>query len=144
NAGLKLAPTNVDLLTDRGVVLASAGKYWEAVDDFNKAHDLAQDRADILTYRASAYRLLNSLDLASDDIAEAIRLKPNSPNAYLERGITRQLKNDAAGARADWQKVMTIGAGTPAADEAAANLSQLDRPGPQTTPARAPFIDWPR
>ena len=138
NAGLKLAPTNVDLLTDRGVVLASAGKYWEAVDDFNKAHDLAQDRADILTYRASAYRLLNSLDLASDDIAEAIRLQPNSPDAYLERGIIRQLKNDAAGARADWQKVMTIGAGTPAADEAAANLSQLDRPGPQTTPPPAP------
>jgi tetratricopeptide (TPR) repeat protein len=137
NAGLKLSPANVDLLTDRGVVLASTGKYWEAIDDFNKAHDLAQDRADILTYRASAYRLLQSLDLASDDIAQAIRLQPKNADAYLERGIIRQLKNDLAGARSDWQKAMSLGAGTPAADEAAANLSQLDRPGPQTTPPAA-------
>ncbi len=137
NAGLKLSPANVDLLTDRGVVLASTGKYWEAIDDFNKAHDLAQDRADILTYRASAYRLLQSLDLASDDIAQAIRLQPSNADAYLERGIIRQLKNDIAGARSDWQKAMSLGAGTAAADEAAANLSQLDRPGPQTTPPAA-------
>jgi tetratricopeptide (TPR) repeat protein len=134
NAGLKLAPTNVDLLTDRGVVLAANGKYWEAIDDFNKAHDLAQTRVDILTYRASAYRLLQSLDLANDDIADAIRLDPKNADAYLERGIIRRLKNDVAGARADWQKTMSLGAGTSAADEAAANLSQLDQPAPAPAP----------
>ncbi len=140
NAGLKLAPTNVDLLTDRGVVMASQGKYWDAIDDFNKAHDLAGERADILTYRASAYRLLQSLDLASDDIAEAIRADPNFADAYLERGIIRRLKNDIPGARADWQKAMQLGAGTPTADQAAANLSQLDQPAPPATtqPATTP------
>lgn len=136
NAGLKLAPENVDLLTDRGVVMASQGKYFDAIDDFNKAHDLAQDRADILTYRASAYRLLQSLDLAGDDISEAIRLDPHFADAYLERGIIRRLKNDIPGARADWQQAMKLGAGTPTADQASANLSQLDKPAPtpQTTP----------
>ena len=137
NAAIKLAPQNVDLLTDRGVVLASTGKYWDAIDDFNKAHDLARSRADILVYRASAYRLLQTLDLANDDINEALRLDPTDADAYLERGIIRQLKKDTPGARADWQKAMTLGAGTPTADEAAANLSQLDRPGPQTTPPPA-------
>jgi tetratricopeptide (TPR) repeat protein len=128
NAALKLAPNDPDLLTDRGVTLASTGKYWEAIDDFNKAYDLARDRADILTYRASAYRLVQSLDLASDDIAEAIRLQPKSPEAYLERGIIRRLGNDIPGARADWQKVMSLGPGTPAADAAANNLKQLEQP----------------
>jgi tetratricopeptide (TPR) repeat protein len=130
NAALKLAPSDVDLLTDRGVTLASTGKYWDAIDDFNKAHDLARDRADILTYRASAYRLIKSLDLASQDIAEAIRLQPKSPEAYLERGIIRRLSNDLPGARADWQKAMALGPGTPAADSAATNLKQLDQPAP--------------
>lgn len=139
NAGLKLAPSNVELLTDRGVVMASQGKYWDAIDDFNKAHDLAGDRADILTYRASAYRLLQSLDLASDDISEAIRVDPHFADAYLERGIIRRLKNDIPGARADWQQAMKLGAGTPTADQAAANLSQLDQPAatqPATPPAQ--------
>jgi tetratricopeptide (TPR) repeat protein len=130
NAALKLAPADVDLLTDRGVTLASTGKYWDAIDDFNKAHDLARDRADILTYRASAYRLVQSLDLASDDIAEAIRLQPNNPDAYLERGVIRRLGNDIPGARADWQKAMSLGPGTPAAQSAANNLKQLDQPAP--------------
>ena len=130
NAALKLAPGDVDLLTDRGVTLASTGKYWEAIDDFNKAHDLARDRADILTFRASAYRLVKSLDLASEDIAESIRLQPTNPEAYLERGIIRRLGNDIPGARADWQKAMSLGPGTPAAATAAANLKQLDQPAP--------------
>ena len=130
NTALKLAPSDVDLLTDRGVNLASTGKYWEAIDDFNKAHDLARDRADILTYRASAYRLVKSLDLASEDITEAIRLQPRNPEAYLERGIIRRLSNDLPGARADWQEAMALGPGTPAADSAATNLNQLDQPAP--------------
>jgi len=130
NAALKLAPSDVDLLTDRGVNLASTGKYWEAIDDFNKAHDLARDRADILTLRASAYRLVQSLDLAKEDIAEAIRLQPKNPEAYLERGIIRRLGNDVPGARADWQKAMALGPGSPAAEAAATNLKQLDQPAP--------------
>ena len=128
NAALKLAPKDVDLLTDRGVTLASMGKYWEAIDDFNLAHDLARERADILVLRASAYRLVESLDLARDDIAEAIRLQPKNPEAYLERGIVRRLANDIPGARADWQRVIALGPGTPAAETAAKNLKQLDQP----------------
>jgi tetratricopeptide (TPR) repeat protein len=129
-AALALAPNDVELLADRGVTLAAMGKYWDAIDDFNRAHELARDRADILIYRASAYRLLDSLDLAREDIQEAIRLQPKNPDAYLERGVIKRLSNDPAGAKADWQQVAVLGPGTPAADAAAGYLKELNQPPP--------------
>ncbi len=129
-AALALAPSDADLLTDRGVNLASLGRYWDAIDDFNKAHDLVRDRADILIFRASAYRLVESLDLARDDIEEAIRLQPKNPDAYVERGMIRSLAKDLAGAQDDWRKAMNLGPGTPAAEAAQNNLKQLIQPQP--------------
>jgi tetratricopeptide (TPR) repeat protein len=137
-AALALVPDDPDLLTDRGVTLASMGKYWEAIDDFNKAHDLARDRADILVLRATAYRLLKSYDLAREDVEQALQLKPNNPDAYLERGIIRQLSKDSAGAKADWQRTVTLAPGTPAAETADANLKQLDQLQPQPEPKTQP------
>jgi tetratricopeptide (TPR) repeat protein len=135
-AAIALAPGNPDLLVDRGVILASTGKYWEAVDDFSKAHDMADGRADILVFRATAYRMLKSFDLAQDDLDRAIELQPKNPDAYLERGIVRMLVKDADGAKADWQKTVDFGPGTPAAKTAEANLKQLEAPPP--APAAAP------
>ncbi|HEX9559028.1 MAG TPA: hypothetical protein VF991_21220, partial [Reyranella sp.] len=60
---LKLAPRDVDLLVDRAVTLGQAKNYWEAIDDLNRAHELAPKRSDVLVYRASAYRFVDSPDL---------------------------------------------------------------------------------
>jgi tetratricopeptide (TPR) repeat protein len=136
-AAIALAPGNPDLLVDRGVILASTGKFWEAVDDFSKAHDMADRRADILVFRATAYRMMKSFDLAQDDLDRAIELQPKNPDAYLERGIVRMLVKDTDGAKADWQKTVDFGPGTPAAQTAEANLKQLVAP-PAPAPAAAP------
>jgi tetratricopeptide (TPR) repeat protein len=136
SAAIALAPDNPDLLVDRGVILASTGKFWEAVDDFSKAHDMADRRADILVFRATAYRMLKSFDLARDDLDRAIEIQPKNPDAYLERGIIRMLVKDTDGAKADWQKTVDFGPGTPAAQTAEANLKQLMAPPP--APAAAP------
>jgi tetratricopeptide (TPR) repeat protein len=127
-AALTLTPDDPELLIDRGVMLASIAKYREAIDDFSKAHQLANDRADILVLRATAYRMAKSLDLARQDIEQAIKLEPKNPDAFLERGILRKLGNDKAGAKADWQKTLALGPGSPAAETAGANLKQLDQP----------------
>src|SRR5262249_631685 len=124
-AALELGPDNPDLLVGRGVILASTGKYQQAIDDFSKAHDLAGKRADILVYRAIAYRKLNNTALARADLDRALELQPRNADAYLQRGIIRMLAKDAAGAKSDWQRVLDVGAGTPAAATAAANLQQL-------------------
>ncbi len=126
SAALDIDPDNVELLLDRGITLATANNYWEAVDDFNRALELAPARPDLLTLRASAYRYLDAFDLARADIALALTHAPNNPDALLERGMLRRLAGDSAGARDDWLRVIGLAEGTPSAEAAQANLAKLD------------------
>jgi len=136
-AALALTPDDAELLTDRAVTQISMAKYWEAIDDLNKAHDLASDRVDVLIFRASAYRFLQSYDLARDDIDRAIMLAPSNAEAYLERGVLRSLTKDLTGARADWQKTIALAPDTPTANQAKADLFQLDQAAKVAAPAAA-------
>lgn len=126
SAALAIDPDNVELLLDRGITLATAKNYWEAVDDLNRALELAPARPDLLILRASAYRYLDAFDLAREDIALALARAPNSPDALLERGMLRRLTGDEAGARDDWLRVIGLTEGTPTAEVARANLAKLD------------------
>jgi len=143
-AALALTPDDAELLTDRAVTQISMAKYWEAIDDLNKAHDLASDRVDVLIFRASAYRFLQSYELARDDIDRAINLAPDNPDAYLERGVLRSLTKDLVGARADWQKTIALAPDTPTANQAKADIFQLDQatkaagPAAPASPAATP------
>lgn len=125
SAALAAAPDNVELLVDRSIALASLGRYWEAVDDLNRAEDLAPARADILVLRASAYRHLDALELAEADIERALDRDPDNPEALLERGLLRHAAGDARGARATWQQVLATGE-SPAAVAAREHLRRLE------------------
>lgn len=135
---LALKPDDPELLTDRSVTEVSMARYWQAVDDLNRAHDLAPDRVDVLIFRASAYRFLQTYDLARDDIERAIKLEPDNPEAYLERGVLRSLTKDLEGARADWQHTIALAPGTPVANQAKADLLQLDQATKLQAPAAQP------
>lgn len=126
SAALEIEPDSVELLLDRSITRATAKNYWEAVDDLNRALDLAPGRPDLLILRASAYRYLDALDLARDDIARALARAPNNPDGLLERGMLRRLAGDSAGARADWLRVIGLAEGTATAEAARANLKNLD------------------
>ena len=126
SAALDIDPDNVELLLDRSITLATAKNYWEAVDDLNRALELAPARPDLLTLRASAYRYLDALELARDDLALALTHAPNNPDALLERGMLRRLAGDGAGARDDWLRAIALAEGTPTAEAARANLEKLD------------------
>ena len=126
SAALKLGPDDVELLLDRAVSLGSAGKYWDALDDLNHAHDLAPKRADILVLRAAGYRYLQSYELAAQNIAQALMLSPDDPDALVERGSLRKTTGDLAGARRDWVDAARIAGDTPAGDAARLNLELMD------------------
>ena len=70
-------------------------------------HDLA---------RAAALRQLDRIPDALTDIAAALTLDPENVEALLERGILRQRQNNPAGARADWERAITLAPDSPTAD----------------------------
>jgi len=120
------APDLPDLYVDRAVTLAAARNYWEAIDDLNKALDIQPRYGIALALRASAYRYVESLDLALEDAEAAVRAAPGLPEAYLERGILRRLRGDLNGARADWLRVLVLEPDGDAGDTARANIEKLE------------------
>jgi len=126
NQGLKLNPSDVDLLVDRAMNYGSAGMYFEALDDLNAAIDLSPKDPDIYAMRAAAYRQLENPDLAEDNVEQALKLSPSHPGALLERGYLRRAKGDPVGARTDWLTVIQMMPNTEIANEAQKNIEKLD------------------
>lgn len=63
---------------------------------------------------------------AAANVAHALTLAPQNPEALLECGIIRQRNGDATGARADWNSAMKVAPGSAAAGLAQQNLALLD------------------
>jgi tetratricopeptide (TPR) repeat protein len=126
DAGLALDPDSPELLVDRAQAQAALGAYWEAVDDLSLALDTAPSRSDVYAFRAAAYRYLEILDLAADDVERAFALAPDDPTILLERGNIRRLGGDDAGARQDWLRILNESPESPAARAAQANIERLD------------------
>jgi tetratricopeptide (TPR) repeat protein len=123
---LALVPKDVELLLDRSIARASLGKYWEALDDLNDALERNPDRTDALTFRASAWRHVDALDLAEADIATVLKRRPDYPDGLLERGLIRKARGDRAGARADWLRVLDIVIEGPLTEAARRYLETMD------------------
>ncbi|MFC4351844.1 tetratricopeptide repeat protein [Fodinicurvata halophila] len=128
---LEQLPEDVELYIDRSISLADMGRYWESVDDLNRAHDLAPERADILSLRASAYRRVDAPQLALDDILRARELSPEDVGLKIQEGIMRAELGQAVRAATLWQQVINAQPGTRAARIARQNLEQLE--GPETS-----------
>lgn len=128
DAALSFDPRNAEFLVDRSEALADSSHDWEAIDDLNRALALAPDNVDALLFRASAYRHIggkDALELAAADADRALKLAPDSVPGLLERGNIRRLKGDAAGARADWQRVIALAPQSPTARDAQYNLAHI-------------------
>lgn len=105
---------------------------------------LAQDRADLAEQElaalvarqpdvppeayvllAEAERKMGRLDLAMQHTTHALAVAPDSAAALLERGIIRERKGDAEGARQDWQKVLDLAPDSHEADMARQDLAVM-------------------
>jgi tetratricopeptide (TPR) repeat protein len=125
DAALALTGEDPDLLIDRAEAFAALRHYWEAIDDLNRVTEIAPKRADAYIYLGSAYRAVDALDLALEDIERGLALEPDSVLGLLERGNTRRLRGDATGARQDWQRVIALAPTTAAAAAAKVNLDRF-------------------
>ena len=123
--------------TMREEIEHNSAQMKDTVANLKKQSEMMQKNIDALTYRGAAYRRLNKLDLASVDLEEALKLAPNDPDALLERGILRRVRDDRQGAREDWLKLLVTSPDAPAADIARADLEALDvKVEPATPPAK--------
>jgi len=137
DAALRLTPNDPDLLIDRAEALAAAKEYWSAIDDLNRASDIAPKKAEIYVYRAAAYRALDALPLARQDIDYNLKLEPDNPVGLLERGNIRRLQGDVAGARGDWVSVTKVAPGSSSAAAAERNLARLGKVREQQIPRKS-------
>lgn len=123
---IEIDPGNMQLRSDRGLILALSGKLFAAVDDFNMVIEADPKNADVLVLRAATYRRLKSIALARDDLKRALAIDPKHPDALLERGILRLASKDRTGARADWIRILQVAPKSAAATVARAKLAKLN------------------
>ncbi|CUW38511.1 Putative FOG: TPR repeat(Tetratricopeptide-like helica,65-237) [Magnetospirillum sp. XM-1] len=126
DTALKLVPGHPELMLDKAVTLASANHYAEVAELLSALLKTQPNRIEAMVLRAVAYRYLDKLELAKDDLARALVLDPTFPDALLERGIIRRLEDDQAGAREDWMKAINAAPESSAADTARRNLEMMD------------------
>jgi tetratricopeptide (TPR) repeat protein len=124
DAAIALKPKDTDLVVDRAVMHAGAGRLVEAERDLDRALSMEAERDDALALRATVRRKAGRMDDARKDADRAVQLNPKNADAWLERGVIRHAKGDKAGAEADWRQATEAAPDSPAAKAAAANLNQ--------------------
>lgn len=98
----------------RGKILIHKNKYENAIDDLNRAHDLAQGSNNkflenkIYVNRGAAYQKLLKYDAALSDYSKAIQLNDNNPNVFLYRGYLYYQTNEYKEALRDFDIVIEI------------------------------------
>ncbi len=104
---LKATPNDAELLTTIGNIYYDAKLYAIAIDYYGRA--LKQKPADVSvrTDMATAYWYMGNADTAIEEYNKALGYEPTSSNALFNRGLVKwNGKSDAAGALADWDKLL--------------------------------------
>ena len=98
----------------RGKVLIHKGKHKNAIDDLNRALDLAQGLNDkifenkIYVTRGAAHQKLMAFDAALNDYSKAIQLDENNPNVFIYRGYLYYQNMEYEEALKDFNTVIEI------------------------------------
>ncbi len=100
-------PENPELLTNIGNLYYDAKQYPTAVDYYGRALKIKPSDAAVRTDMATAYWFMGNADTALAEFNKALTYAPGNPNTLFNRGLVKwQGKKDAAGAIADWKKLL--------------------------------------
>ncbi|MFM2130187.1 MAG: hypothetical protein RL477_1733 [Pseudomonadota bacterium] len=125
---LGFAPNDALRLIDRAIARGAQGRDFEALDDLNRAVELAPGVTDARILRAAANRRVGAGELADVDIAEALRIDPGSAAAWLEKGLLAQSRKRPAEARAAFARAVELDPSGPTGLTAVAALKKLGVP----------------
>lgn len=96
------------IYNNQGVALAEAGKYDEAIIEYNKAIELSPNYATFYNNRGAAYHNNKQYDLAIADYNIAIQLDPGKASTYYDRGAAYQNNKQYDLAIADYSKAIEL------------------------------------
>lgn len=121
-----LAGRTADLLIDRAITRAGAGRDDDALADLSRVLGQEPGRVEALVLRAAARRRLGNLPGALADAEDAVRRAPTDEEARLVRGDCFLSLGDPNQARADWLAVLSLAPDSPAAATARGRIAALD------------------
>jgi tetratricopeptide (TPR) repeat protein len=123
---LKSQPNDPALLTSIGNLYYDAQQYPVAVDYYDRALKAKPSDAAVRTDMATAYWYMGNSDSAIAEFNKALTYAPNNPNTLFNRGLVKwQGKRDAAGAAADWEKLLATAPNYPEKDNVQQMLNQV-------------------
>ena len=106
---LKSDPNNPELIVGIGNVYYDAKQYPIAIDYYGRALKARPSDAAVRTDMATAYWYMGNDDQAIVEFNLALHYAPNNPNTLFNLGVVMwRGKMDAAGAIADWEKLLAV------------------------------------
>lgn len=129
---LKSQPNNAGLLTSVGNLYYDAKQYPTAVDYYERALRVNPSDVSVRTDMGTGYWYLGNADRAIAEFNQALSYSPNNPNTLFNRGMVKwQGKKDAAGALADWQKLLAANPDYQGKSQVEQMISQVKLQGKQ-------------
>jgi tetratricopeptide (TPR) repeat protein len=101
-------PKNADLYLQRGITLANANRYPEAIDDYNRVTKLQPDNGQAYFLRGNLEEYSQQFSEALADYGQAIRFDPKPGQAYQRRGKLYFKIKKYDGAVSDFTKVIDL------------------------------------
>ena len=135
-------PGDTAVRVELAELLASAGRWNDALPWYEAASRLAPKDATVSTLLGEAYQSTQQPDKALTQYDLALRLDPAHVRAMYSKGIILLERDDEAGAVALWTKITETAPGTPDAEMAEQALQILSTPAsdaPDTTFGKVKF-----
>jgi tetratricopeptide (TPR) repeat protein/predicted aspartyl protease len=134
-----VAKDDADALARRGAAAIAAGNYERALEDLNRACELAPGVADYFYARARVHLAMRQSAPALADLDEALRLDPALAEARFRRALVRVELGDRPGAQAD---LVQLDAALPPSSPLRADMAQLYAAFAQASDALRQFELW--
>lgn len=107
DAAIALRPNYLEALRGRAITLARMGRHADALAAYDKLIALKRS-ADALNNRGVLLRELNRLDEALHSFEDAIRLQPDDPDAWSNKGALLSLQGDSEGAAQAYARAIEL------------------------------------
>ncbi|MEI8324335.1 MAG: retroviral-like aspartic protease family protein [Betaproteobacteria bacterium] len=134
-----IAKDDADGLARRGAAAMAAKNYQRALEDLNRACELAPGVADYFYARARLHLEMHQPHSALADLDEALHLDPALTEARLRRARSRESQGDRLGAQKD---LVQLDATLPPSSNLRADMAQLYASFDQTPEALRQFELW--